>query len=146
MRHRRRRRAAVRATALSRDEQPHLDRGIRLAERELLRLSRLLDHDRRGFVATLAEEERELADDVPARHRGELCPRRLGCARGLDRGRDVVGAGARDPAENALVGGPDLLQPLAGPRGYLVPVDEVVDVLDYQADQPPSTTTFEPVT
>ena len=66
-----------------------------------LRLARLLDHDRRGLVAALAEEERELADDVSARDRGALGPRRLRCSRGRDRVRDVVGVRARDAAENA---------------------------------------------
>ena len=59
VRHARRRRAPVRASSLARDEEPHLDGGVRLAERELERLARLLCDDRRGFLAPLAEKQRE---------------------------------------------------------------------------------------
>src|SRR5262249_9202890 len=60
---------------------------------------------------------------------------------------DVVRPGAGGAAEGRLVGGPKLLQPPAPTRGHALPADEVLDPLgDHQADQPPSTTRFEPVT
>ena len=99
--HARGRRPAVRAAALSRDEEPHLDCGVRLAERELLRLAGLLDDDRRGLLATFAQEERELAHDVAARDGRPLGPCRLGCARGSHRVVDVGGARTARPGTAA---------------------------------------------
>ena len=146
VRHARGRRAAVRAASFSRDEEPHLDRRIRLADRERLRLAGLLDHDRGRLVAAFAEEESELADDVSARDGGALGPRGLRRPCRRDRVGHVVGIRARDTAEHRLVGRPDLLEPRAGTCRQCLPVDEILDVRQgYQADQPPSTTTFEPV-
>ena len=65
VRHARRRRAPVETPPLACDEEAHLDGRVGLAERELVRLARLVDDDRGGFFAPLAEQ-RELADDVPA--------------------------------------------------------------------------------
>ncbi len=113
---------------------------------ERLRLAGLLDDDRGGLVAALAEEEGELPDDVSTRDSGALGPRGLRCPRRRDRVRNVVGSRTCDAAEHRLVGGTDLLEPGAGACRQGLPVDEVLDVRQgYQADQPPSTTTFEPV-
>ena len=107
----------------------------------------LLDHELGGFLTALPEEQRKLADDVSAVDRSPFRPRDLGCARGRDGILDVIRAGPCDPAQGRLVCGPELLEPLTGASRLEPPVDEVRDARrDYQADQPPSTTTFEPVT
>ena len=70
MRHRRGRRPPVGTPPLAGDEEAHLDRGLRLAERELERLARLGRDELARLVAPLAEELGDGADDVPALHRG----------------------------------------------------------------------------
>ena len=111
-------------------------------------LAGLLRDDRGRLLSPLAKEERELADDVTARDGSALGPRGLRRARGSDRVVDVVRARSSDPAEQRLVGRSELVEPARRTRaGTRTPVDEVRDVRErYQADQPPSTTTFEPVT
>ena len=117
MRHARGRRAAVGASALARDEEPHLDRRVGLAAGELERLARLLGDDLGRLLAPLAQEQRELADDVAALDGGSVGPRGLRAAGGGDRALDVVGARARDAAERRPVGRPELVEPLARTRG-----------------------------
>ena len=67
-----------RAPALARDEEAHLDRCVRLAERELERLSGLLDDGGRDLVAPSAERERQLADELAALDRRARRPGGLG--------------------------------------------------------------------
>ena len=95
---------------------------------------------------SLAEELRDRAHDVPP---FDGCPRRplgLRFSRGLDGRGCVVGSRARDPAERRAVGGPPLVEPRAGRGGPLLARDEVRRLDAHQADQPPSTTRFAPVT
>ena len=64
VRHRRRRRAAVRAAPLARDEESHLDRRVGLATRERERLAGLGGDDLARLVAALAEQLGDRPDDV----------------------------------------------------------------------------------
>ncbi len=102
VRHARGRRAAVRPSPLAGDEEPHLHRRVRLAERELRGLARLLRDDRRCLLAPLAQEERELADDVAAGDRRARRPLRLRGPCGSDRGPSTSSAPERATRQSSV--------------------------------------------
>ena len=64
MRHRRGRRPPVRAPALARDEEPHLDCGVDLSLRERERLARLGGDELARLVTSTAEELGDRANRV----------------------------------------------------------------------------------
>ena len=137
----------VRAAALARDEEAHLDRGIRLAERQRERLPRLGGHDLARLLAPVAEKLGDRADDVAALDRSARAPLGLRLPRGDDRGGRVVRTRPRGAAEVIAVGRPFLLEPFPARCRPLLAGNEVRHLGgDHQADQPPSTTRFAPVT
>ncbi len=147
MRHRGGGRPPVRAAALARDEEAHLDRRVRLAERERERLPRLGGNDLARLLAPVAEKLGDRTDDVPALDRGARAPLELRLPRGNDRSGSVVGTRSRDAAEVIAVGRPFPLEPLPARCRPLLARNEVRHLGgDHQADQPPSTTMFAPVT
>ena len=77
VRHRGRRRAAVRAASLARDEESHLDRGVGLAQRERERLAGLRGDELARFLAPLAKQLCDRAHDVAPLDRGSRSPRGL---------------------------------------------------------------------
>ena len=148
MRHARGRRAPVRAAALARRRRAPSRPQRRSRRARARRLAGLLDHDRRRLLAPLAQEEREVAHDVAARDGRSrrptpAAPRVPPRPRRRHRRPPIARRG-----RERLVSRPQLLEPRARARRHRPPADEVLDVLQpaHQADQPPSTTTFEPVT
>ena len=94
-----------------------------------------------------AQELGDRADDVAALDGRARRPPGLGLPGGCHRCRRVVGAGPRHAAQRRAVGRPHLLEPCPGRRGPLLARDEVRHLRrDHQADQPPSTRRFAPVT
>jgi hypothetical protein len=89
-------RPPVGAAALTGHEEAHLDRGVRLAERQLERLARLLDDELRRRLPAVAEQQRELTRDVPPLDGRALGPVGLGHAGGGDGTLDVGSARACD--------------------------------------------------
>ena len=113
VRHARRRRAPVRAAALAGDEEPHLDGGVGLTERQLDRLPGLGGDELGRLLAPIAQEERELPHDVPSLDRRALRPGRLRRASRRHGRGDVVRSRARQAAEQGAVRGAQLVEPLA---------------------------------
>jgi hypothetical protein len=140
-------RPPVRAAALARDEEPHLDSRVRLAQGERERLARLGGHDLARLPAPVAEKLGDRAYDVSPLDRGARTPFGLRLARGRDGGGRVVGAGPGNAAEALAVGRPFPVEPFPARCRPLLAGNEVRHLGgDHQADQPPSTTRFAPVT
>ena len=147
VRHRRRRRTPVRAAALARDEEAHLDGRIGLAAGQLDSLARLGCDDLARLLAPLAQQRGDRPHDVASLDGRARAPFHLRFPSGGHRSVCVGRPRARDAAEIGAVRGARLLEPGSARGRPLLAGDEVRHLRRYhQADQPPSTTRFAPVT
>ena len=89
------------APPLARDEEPHLDRRVGLAARELERLAGLRGDELARLLAPLAQQLGDRANDVAPLDGRPRGPLRLRGAGGLDGGGGVVGARPRDTGRAA---------------------------------------------
>ena len=146
--HARRRRAAVRAAPLACDEQPHLHCRIGLAERERRaaspsprRRSRRPPHGARGGAARAHGRRPRARPAVRSAHAGWA-------ARAAATASSTSSAPDRATRQSGVSSAGRIFSSHSPERaGASRPSMRFVDARrDYQADQPPSTTTFEPVT
>ena len=133
VRHRRSGRAPVQPAPFARDEEPHLDRRVRLAERELDRLAGLLRDELGCLVTPRLQGERDLAHEPATLDRCFRRPTSLRRSSGGNGGLDLRCARSWHAAKERPVRRPQLVESAAGGCGNAAPADEILDLLHLSA-------------
>ena len=104
----------------------HVDRFLHVATRLGAHLPHLVRHEVRQFGLVVGHKLREAVEDLAAFRRRDEPPLRERLLRHLDRAIDVVGAGAREGADQLAVGRADRVEGLAGGSVHPLAADVVL--------------------